>query len=165
MTPECRADLRSGQRARRQYIPPRCVPDSCPRAHAAAVQAPLRARESRELGLPVVGHDPRHDRLRLSAFCDDRRPLDHSAAAFVSTREARDDVADRLVVAGRHDRLAPGSGSGIETAIASGSGLGTSSGMNSLKPTTPSAAPITCGGRPHSGQASRCAAVAGVNRN
>jgi len=174
-----RPELRSGQRARRQHVPSRCVTNGCPSAHPAAVEASFPACGSRELGPPVVSHDPRHDRLRLDAFCNDRRPLDHGAPAFVSTREARDHIADRLVVdchltsnrRGSHaptvgqDRLAPGSGTGMETAMASGSALGASPGMNSLKPTTCSAAPINCGGRPHSGQATRSAAVAEVNRN
>jgi hypothetical protein len=39
-----------------------------------------------------------------------------------------------------------------------------SSGTKRLNPTTPSARAINCGGRPHFGQAMRCAAAADVNR-
>ena len=62
-----------------------------------------------------------------------------------------------------HDRVPAGS-TGIETATASGSSWGGSSETMSLNPTTPSA-PTGCGGRPHSGQATRYAAAPGLNRN
>ena len=57
------------------------------------------------------------------------------------------------------------SGIGIETAIASGSNGGASSGVNSRKPTAPSRPAIGCSGLPHCGQATRRHAAAGVKRS
>jgi hypothetical protein len=71
---------------------------------------------------------------------------------------------DAQVQAG-HDRSPPGSRIGIETATASGSSCGTSSRTNSLNPTTAAASPIDCSGRSHSGQLTRYAAAAEVNRS
>jgi hypothetical protein len=45
-----------------------------------------------------VGHDPRHDRSRVGTFSDDRGTLNHGPTAFVATREARDHIANPLVV-------------------------------------------------------------------
>jgi len=64
-----------------------------------------------------------------------------------------------------HDRPPPGSGIGIETATASGSGCGTSSSLNRRKPSAPSRPASVWSGQPHSGQATRCAAAAGVKRS
>jgi hypothetical protein len=63
-----------------------------------------------------------------------------------------------------HDRPPPGSGIGIETATASGSECGTSSGLNRRKPSDPSRPGSVWGGSPHSGHAARYAAAAGVKR-
>jgi len=63
-----------------------------------------------------------------------------------------------------HDHPASGPWTGIETAMASGRSRGASSGTKSLNPTTPAPA-IGCGGRPHSGQATRYDAAAAANRN
>jgi hypothetical protein len=63
-----------------------------------------------------------------------------------------------------HDRPPRGSGTGIKTAVASGSSCGMSARTNSLNPTTPSAPAMGSGGSPHSGQATRYAAAADPNR-
>jgi hypothetical protein len=65
-----------------------------------------------------------------------------------------------------HDRPASGSWLGIEIEIATASGIscGMSVGTNSLNPMMPAALAVSCGGWPHSGQASKYAAAAALNR-
>ena len=64
-----------------------------------------------------------------------------------------------------HGRPLGASAMGIETATASGSDGGASSGLNSRNPTASCRPAIGCGGLPHWGQATRCPPDAGVKRS
>ena len=89
---------------------------------ARAVQAVAGLCLHGGLGFPAVGEDPRHDRLRVSTRGHDRGPLDHGAAAGVSSGQASEQRPDRVVIhphhgsprsrivsrAGCHARCAPG---------------------------------------------------------
>lgn len=55
-----------------------------------------------DLGFATVGENPRHDRLELRAFGQDRGALDDGAAGVMSSRQAGDQSPNRVVVHVRH---------------------------------------------------------------
>jgi hypothetical protein len=63
-----------------------------------AVQAATVRRRDSHLGCPAVVDDPGHDRSRVGALRDDRRPLDDAAAGTMRSRKPSDERSDRLVV-------------------------------------------------------------------
>jgi hypothetical protein len=91
----------------------------CPRRGFTAVMetrsvqaAPRRCLRG-GLGCPAVGDDPSHDRLRVSAFGHDRRPLDDGAAGGMSSRQSGDHRPDRFVVHACHRRPFPAVAQGV----------------------------------------------------
>jgi hypothetical protein len=60
------------------------------------------------LGFPTVGDDPRHDRLEVSPFGDDRGPLDDGAARVMNSGQSSDQRPNRFVVHACHGSPFPG---------------------------------------------------------